>query len=103
MSYELFCQECQRALDERQLSMKSLTIESCPFCGTTVRQTDGMRATNLDALVMEDIAAIDGWLDTHASAMGFLSTSTLCEELFEPLVATLATAMTAVSQELAGE
>src|SRR5688500_7726921 len=70
MSDELYCQECRRSLDERRLHMKSLTIESCPFCGTTVRQSEGMRATNLDAIVMEDIAAIDGLLATHQNATG---------------------------------
>ena len=70
MAESLFCMQCQRTLDERQLRMKSLTIESCPFCGEMVRQSEGMRATNLDAIIMEDVAAIDAWLEGHAAATG---------------------------------
>jgi hypothetical protein len=74
MADNLFCMQCQRPVDERQLRMKSLTIESCPFCGAMVRQSEGMRATNLDATIMEDIAAIDTWLENHASATGLAAT-----------------------------
>ncbi len=70
MAEDLFCMQCQRPLDERQLRMKSLIVESCPFCGTMVRQSEGMRATNLDAIIMEDVAAIDTWLEGHANATG---------------------------------
>ena len=35
-----------------------------------VRQTEGMRATNLGAIIMDYVAAIDAWLDNHASATG---------------------------------
>lgn len=79
MADNLFCMQCQRPLDERQLRMKSLTVESCPFCGTMVRQTEGMRATNLDAIIMEDVAAIDAWLDSHASATGQAVSKTRAE------------------------
>jgi hypothetical protein len=70
MADSLFCMQCQRPLDERQLRMKSLTTESCPFCGTMVRQSEGMRATNLDASIMEDVVAIDTWFEDHARATG---------------------------------
>jgi hypothetical protein len=70
MADPLFCMQCERPLDERQLSMKSLTVESCPFCGTMVRQSEGMRATNLDAIIMEDVAAIDTWVEDHARTTG---------------------------------
>jgi len=72
MTDNLFCMQCQRTLDERQLRMKSLTVESCPFCGTMVRRSEGMRATNLDAIIMEDVAAIDAWLEDHARATGLV-------------------------------
>jgi hypothetical protein len=70
MNERFFCAQCQRDLDERQLSMKSVTVESCPFCGTKVRESGGMRATNLDAIIMEDVAAIDTWLDNHEKTTG---------------------------------
>ena len=70
MSDKLVCSQCQHSLDERQLTMKSLTIESCPFCGKTIRQSEGMHMTNLDAIIMEDVAAIDTWLENHVGTTG---------------------------------
>lgn len=67
---DLFCVQCQRTLTDRQLRMKSLTVESCPYCNSMVRQSEGFRSTNLDAIIMEDVAAIDAWLDDHAKATG---------------------------------
>jgi hypothetical protein len=67
---DTYCVQCQRTLTERQLRMKSLTVESCPYCNTVVRQSEGFRSTNLDAIIMEDVAAIDAWLDGHAKAAG---------------------------------
>ncbi|MCA9201032.1 MAG: hypothetical protein KDA87_26010 [Planctomycetales bacterium] len=64
---QLGCPNCETALDERELVTKSLTIQNCPHCGTTVRKTDGFAGTNLAAVIAGDIAAIDTWLDSYAN------------------------------------
>ena len=62
----LGCPTCGIPLDERELVSKSLTVEKCPKCGTTVRTTDGFSGMNLAAVIAGDVAEIDTWLDKYA-------------------------------------
>ena len=63
----LGCPSCGIALDERELVSKSLTIDNCPKCGTTVRKSEGFGSTNLAAMIAGDVAAIDTWLDSYST------------------------------------
>ena len=61
------CPSCSVGLDERKLVSRTLTIENCPKCGTTVRQTDGFSRTDHAAVTAGDIAEIDTWLENYAN------------------------------------
>ena len=63
----LGCRSCGKELDERQLVSKSVTVENCPYCGTMFRRSEGFGSTNLAAIIVDDVAATDEWLDRYAS------------------------------------
>ena len=65
--YSLDCPSCGIALDERELVSKSLTVDDCPKCGTTVRKSEDFGSTNLIAMIAGDVGAIDSWLETYSN------------------------------------
>ena len=73
-SKQITCGQCHKTFSERQLSSRiqlsssSQTIESCPFCGSQVRETYEIRTLDHDAVIIEDIAAIDAWVDVYSKA-----------------------------------
>jgi hypothetical protein len=71
MSDELVCPNpaCGAELNERQLLTTTLTIEACPHCRTEVRQHEGFRWENRDAIVLEDVTSIEEWLDAAGQSM----------------------------------
>jgi len=42
--------------------MTSVVKEMCPRCGTVIREGDGFHYENTEAIIAEDVAAIDAWL-----------------------------------------
>jgi hypothetical protein len=62
----LNCPSCRTSLDERELTSKTRTIESCPKCGTVVRTSEGFAGTDLAALIAGEVAEIDTWLDNYS-------------------------------------
>lgn len=65
-SQSVECPACG-TLDERHLVSRSYTIESCPKCGRTVRETDRVLGTNVAAIIAAEVAEIDTWLDRYAN------------------------------------
>jgi hypothetical protein len=68
MTEELVCPNCHVSLDERQLLTNTWTVESCPHCRATVRKQEGFRWHDRDAMVLEDVTAIETWLVSVTSA-----------------------------------
>lgn len=67
---EVTCPACHKSFSERQLSTKSFTVESCPYCQQVIRKEEGWSSTNITAMIAGDVAAIDAWLDNHSNARG---------------------------------
>ena len=65
---EISCPACNRSFPSRQLRMKSVTIESCPYCQCVVRETKGFSYNDEDAIVLGDVSAIGAWLDQVSKA-----------------------------------
>ncbi len=68
---QIQCGQCHRSFNERQLNFKAHTVESCPFCGNVVRKSEHTKMRRHDAIIVEDVAAIDAWLDAYAATRGF--------------------------------
>jgi hypothetical protein len=81
-SKQITCGQCHKTFPERQLSSStqlsssSQTIESCPFCGSQVRATCEIRTLDNDAIILEDIAAIDAWVDVYSKSAKVSCSST---------------------------
>jgi hypothetical protein len=59
---QLICPNCHVSLDERQLVTATWTVESCPNCRATIRKHERFGWQDEEALVREDITAIETWL-----------------------------------------
>jgi hypothetical protein len=51
--------------------MTSVVKETCPRCGTIIREGDSFRYENTDKIVAEDVDAIDTWLVAEKPGLGF--------------------------------
>jgi hypothetical protein len=71
MSDEFDCPGCSAHLTARQLRMTSVVTETCPRCGTIIRQGDAFRYENTEAIIAEDVDAIDTWLTAERQGMHF--------------------------------
>src|SRR5437870_10537943 len=67
---QVTCGSCQRSFSQRRLQTKTVTVESCPYCAGLVRQTEGFAFTNVEAVVMEDVSAVDAWLGNYTQRTG---------------------------------
>lgn len=66
----IYCCECDRLYDERELRFDSYTTESCPHCGRVVRTGTAMRMPSLSQTAIYDVIAIDHWLESYACNTG---------------------------------
>jgi hypothetical protein len=71
MSDEFDCPGCAAHLTERQLRMTSVVKETCPRCGTIIRQGNAFRYGNTEAIIAEDVDAIDIWLTAEKQGLRF--------------------------------
>ena len=62
MSDEFVCPGCSRHFTKRQLRMTFVLKEMCPRCSAVIREGDGFHYENTEAIIAEDVAAIDAWL-----------------------------------------
>lgn len=66
---EFVCPGCTAHLTQRQLRMTSVVTESCPHCGTVVRQGDAFRWENVEARTAEDVDAVGSWLSEECQQL----------------------------------
>jgi hypothetical protein len=51
--------------------MTSVVRETCPRCGTLVREGEAFRYEDTEAIIAEDVATIDSWLTREQTGLGF--------------------------------
>ena len=61
---KLTCGGCKNSFDETLLSTKVLTVESCPKCDEVMRKSEGFRYTDAMGIQIQDVAAIESWLNS---------------------------------------
>jgi hypothetical protein len=66
--HSLVCPNCHIGLEERQLVATTWAVEACPNCRAAVRRQEV--SPDRDALIREDVAAIEDWLGRLARAAG---------------------------------
>jgi hypothetical protein len=74
MEDEIVCPQCQSALNEREIVLKSWTFESCPHCGAEIRKRESFQWTNPLAILQEDVDTIAQWLDEVAETQHLVVT-----------------------------
>jgi len=68
MNQSLICPNCHVSFDEGELVAKTAVLESCPNCRAVVRQQESVRWRDHDAILREDLRAIEEWLKAIAGA-----------------------------------
>jgi hypothetical protein len=62
------CPNCHISFSEQDLVTKTAVLESCPYCRAVVRQQENFHWRDHDAIVREDLRAIEEWLDAVTGA-----------------------------------
>jgi transcriptional regulator with XRE-family HTH domain len=71
MPEQFDCPKCAAHLTERQLHTTTFVREACPKCGEVIRQGDAFRYENTEAIIAEDVSAIDAWLAAERLVLQF--------------------------------
>src|SRR5438552_18548918 len=66
---EFVCPRCTAKLSQRQLRMTSVVTESCPHCGSMVRQGEAFRWENVEARTADDVDAVASWLSDECQQL----------------------------------
>jgi hypothetical protein len=62
----IVCGGCKREFPGRDLFTRSLVVESCRGCGHIIKQTEGFAGRDSAAMIADDIAQIDEWVESES-------------------------------------